>query len=129
MGKDFMKSLLVSYFVTFVLLAVFAVLLYKCKLTEKEAEAGILWILFLGSFAGGYVIGRIRKKAGILWGMGNGSLYFLLLVLVALGIYHGISETGIHLMMRYFICAGGGMAGGGISMKKCFPKKGNCAII
>ena len=48
-------------------------------------------------------------------GMGLGLLYFALLLLITLGVYHSLSTDGVDLATTLILCAGGGMAGGMIS--------------
>ena len=52
------KSLLFSYILTAVLLAVLAFLLYKLGLGEKTVSAAIIAIYVAGTFFGGFVTGK-----------------------------------------------------------------------
>ena len=63
-----LKSLLFSYVVTGMLLALLTVLLYKFELDEQLVSAAIVAIYVLATMAGGLVIGKLVKVRRFLWG-------------------------------------------------------------
>ena len=77
-----LKSLLFSYVVTGMLLALLTVLLYKFELDEQLVSAAIVAIYVLATMAGGLVIGKLVKVRRFLWGLGLGAAYFALLMLI-----------------------------------------------
>ena len=68
-----LKSLLFSYVVTGMLLALLTVLLYKFELDEQLVSAAIVAIYVLATMAGGLVIGKLVKVRRFLWGLGLGA--------------------------------------------------------
>ena len=110
-----LKSLLVSYIVTGVLLVVLAMLLYRLELNEKTVSASIVAIYVLSTLAGGFILGKLMKVKRYIWGLGLGVVYFSLLLLITLGVYRGLNGDGANLLTTFILCAGGGMAGGMIS--------------
>ncbi|EOS71871.1 hypothetical protein C818_00017 [Lachnospiraceae bacterium MD308] len=110
-----LKSLLVSYIVTGVLLVVLAMLLYRLELNEKTVSASIVAIYVLSTLAGGFILGKLMKVKRYIWGLGLGVVYFALLLLITLGVYRGLNGDGANLLTTFILCAGGGMAGGMIS--------------
>ena len=64
-----LKSLLFSYVVTGMLLALLTVLLYKFELDEQLVSAAIVAIYVLATMAGGLVIGKLVKVRRFLWGL------------------------------------------------------------
>ena len=110
-----LKSLLVSYIVTGVLLVVLAMLLYRLELNEKTVSASIVAIYVLSTLAGGFILGKLMKVKRFIWGLGLGVVYFALLLLITLGVYRGLNGDGANLLTTFILCAGGGMAGGMIS--------------
>lgn len=110
-----LKALLCSYAVTAVLLLGLTVLLYKTGMDEEKVAAGILAVYVISSFAGGFAAGKMAGVRKFLWGIITGGLYFVLLVLISLGIYHSLEGSGIHLLITFFMCTGGGMLGGMVS--------------
>lgn len=110
-----LKSLLVSYIVTGVLLVVLAMLLYRLELNEKIVSASIVGIYVLSTLIGGFIIGRLMRVRRFLWGLGFGITYFSLLLLITLGVYRGLNGDGANLLTTFILCAGGGMSGGMLS--------------
>ena len=110
-----MKSLLVSYIVTAVLLLILALLLYKFELGERIVSAGIVSIYILSTLVGGILIGKIAQTRRFIWGIGLGMIYFLLLLLITLGVYRTVSMDITNMITTWILCVGGGMIGGMLS--------------
>lgn len=110
-----LKALLVAYVITGILLLLLAMALYRLELNEKSVSAAVIAIYVLSTLVGGIVIGKLAKVRRFLWGLGLGSAYFLLLLLITLGVYHTLTGDGIHLLTTFILCAAGGMSGAMIS--------------
>lgn len=110
-----LKALLSAYIVTGILLVVLALLLYKAGLSEEVVNAGILLIYVISSFAGGFVMGKLTGNRKFLWGLVTGILYFILLIVISLGLYHSLQADLMNLATTFLLCAGGGMLGGMVS--------------
>ena len=110
-----LKSLLLSYVVTALLLFLLAALLYKMNLGEKTVSAGIVAIYITSTLVGGIALGKMAKARRFLWGLCIGAGYFILLLLITFGVYRTIDTTGMNLVTTFVLCAGGGMIGGMIS--------------
>ena len=80
------KSLLASYIVTGILLLVLTFFMYKFELNEKIVSAAIVGIYVVSTLIGGVIIGKLTKSKRYLWGMVLGILYFVLLLLITLGV-------------------------------------------
>ena len=109
------KALLCAYVVTGVMLLVLTLLLYKMGLSEANVNAGIILTYVISTFAGGFVIGKLMRRRKFLWGLLAGVLYFALLLLISLGVYHSLRGEMMNLLTTFFLCAGGGMLGGMVS--------------
>ena len=110
-----LKSILASYIVTAILLLILAFLLYQFELGEKVISAGIVAIYVMSTLIGGMIIGKIAQTRRFIWGISLGIIYFLLLLLITLGIYREITSGVGNLITSFVLCAGGGMTGGMIS--------------
>ena len=110
-----LKSLLAAYIVTVLLLGTLTLLFYKLELGEKMVSAGIVAIYVLANLVGGIFIGKMAQTRRFIWGISLGILYFLLLLLITLGIYHEIHVGGSQLVTTCLLCMSGGMIGGMIS--------------
>ena len=106
-----LKSLLGAYVVTGILLMFLGLLLYKFDLDEKKVAIGIIVIYVVGTFCGGFLIGKYMKKQKYIWGCILGLLYFLLLLIITLGVYRTMQNGDIVTTMMLCICGGtiGGM--------------------
>ncbi len=114
-GMWMLKALLASYIVTGALLLILTLLLYKFELNEQIVSAAIIAIYLVSTLIGGIIIGKLTGVRKFLWGIGLGVLYFGLLLLITIGVYHTINGDASSLMTTFILCAGGGMAGGMIS--------------
>lgn len=106
------KSLLASYIVTGILLLVLTFFMYKFELNEKIVSAAIVGIYVVSTLIGGMIIGKLTKSKRYLWGMVLGILYFVLLLLITLGVYRTLNGDSVSIVTSLILCAGGGMTGG-----------------
>ena len=109
------KSLLVSYIVTGILLLILTFFMYKFELNEKIVSAAIVGIYVVSTLIGGMIIGKLTGEKRYLWGMILGILYFALLLIITLGVYRTLNGDSVSIVTSLILCAGGGMAGGMIS--------------
>ena len=109
------KSLLASYIVTGILLLVLTFFMYKFELNEKIVSAAIVGIYVVSTLIGGMIIGKVTKSKRYLWGMVLGIIYFVLLLLITLGVYRTLNGDSVSIVTSLILCAGGGMTGGMIS--------------
>ena len=112
---DILKALLCAYVMTGILLLILTVLLYKAGLSEENINAGIILTYVISTFSGGFVIGKLAGVKKFLWGLLLGIMYFVLLLLISLGIYHSLQSDMMNLVTAFLLCAGGGMLGGMVS--------------
>ena len=109
------KSLLASYIVTGIPLLVLTFFMYKFELNEKIVSAAIVGIYVVSTLIGGMIIGKLTKSKRYLWGMVLGIIYFVLLLLITLGVYRTLNGDSVSIVTSLILCAGGGMTGGMIS--------------
>ena len=110
-----LKSLLASYIATMLMLMILTLLVYKLEIGERVVSAGIVSIYILSTMVGGLFIGKMAQTRRFIWGIGLGMVYFLLLLLITLGIYREIDTNISDLLTTLILCTGGGMMGGMIS--------------
>lgn len=106
----FVKSLLCGYIVTGFLLLILALMLYKLGLSEQNVNAGIVLIYVISTFSAGFVLGKLAGKRKFLWGLFAGITYFVLLMLITLGVYHAFQGNVTNIAVTFLLCAGGGNA-------------------
>ena len=110
-----LKTLLFSYILTGILLAILAFLLYRLRLGEQAVAIAIIVIYVAATLFGGFVAGKRLKSRKFLWGLLVGAAYFVVLTLVSLAAGKGAIQLGNTFVTTLVLCAGGGMLGGMLS--------------
>ena len=82
-GFQLVKTLIIAYVITAVLLLLTAFGLYRLHLSDWQVMAAVVIIYALSCFAGGYILAKAQKSRRMLWGMGFGILYFTVLTAAA----------------------------------------------
>jgi len=108
----FLRTLLISYVITGILLFVLAFLLYKFKLKETQVAFGVLAIYAITCLLGGLIIGKTMKNRRFLWGLLLGLCYFLILLGVSFLMNRGLSQDISNSITTMLVCLGGGTIGG-----------------
>ena len=72
-AENLVKALLCAYLVTGMFLLILALLLYKAGLSEENVNLGIILIYVIGTFSGGFVMGKLEGQKKFLWGLGTGA--------------------------------------------------------
>lgn len=111
----FLKSLLFSYILTGLLLALLAFALYRFGLGERVVSAAIIAIYVAATFFSGFVAGKRMESRRFFWGLAMGCAYFLVLAVVSLAVGKGDMQMGSSFFTTLALCAGGGMLGGMLS--------------
>lgn len=111
----FLKTLLFSYILTAVLLALLAFLLYQLNLDEKIVAIAIIVIYVAATLFAGFVAGKRMGSRKFLWGLVMGGAYFLVLTAVSVCVGKGAFQAGNSFLTTLALCAGGGMLGGMLS--------------
>ncbi len=107
-----LQCLLFGYLITGGLLLVLAALLYKFALSQQAVSIGVILIYVLSTLVSGMIAGKRAGNRKYLWGLIQGCLYFIVLLLVTLILNHTISDFGSNLITTFLLCAGSGMLGG-----------------
>lgn len=110
-----LKTLLFSYILTAVLLALLAFLLYKLGLNEKVVSIAIIVIYVAATLFAGFVAGKKMGNRRFFWGLLMGAAYFLVLAAVSFCVGKGGISIGNSFFTTLILCAGGGMLGGMLS--------------
>ncbi|MCM1542398.1 MAG: TIGR04086 family membrane protein [Blautia sp.] len=110
-----LKTLLFSYILTGVFLALLAFLLYRMGLTEKIVSIAIIVIYVAATFFGGFMAGKKLQSRKFLWGLLMGSAYFLVLAGISMVVGEPAGHLGDSTITTLVLCAAGGMLGGMLS--------------
>lgn len=109
------RSLLLAYLITILMLLILAFFVYQCNLGSKIVNLIIIGIYILTCFFGGLRLGKRIKEKRFLWGLLLGLLYILLLLAASGIVNHGIDFTSASNLSAIVLCIASGMLGGMVS--------------
>lgn len=115
MLKKISKSLIISYIVTFILLLIFAMIMYYGNVSEKVVGIFVIITYFISSLLGGLSIGKGVEKRRFLWGMILGLLYFGIIMMITLVGRADNEQIDSSKITGFITSCIGGMLGGMIS--------------
>ena len=107
-----LKSLMISYVVTGILLLILAALLFKLELDEGKVTIGIIAVYIISSFLGGWIAGKGVESRKFMWGLIVGCAYFVMLTIISLLANQSLQAEPWQLITTFRMCMGGGMLGG-----------------
>lgn len=110
-----LKSLLFAYLLTAGLLALLALLLFKAGLDEKIVSIAIIAIYVASTFLAGFLAGKRIGNRRFLWGLLEGTAYFVVLAVISLAYGGEGAGMGQSFVTTLVLCAAGGMLGGMVS--------------
>ena len=113
--RRLIRSLIVSFLLSILMLAGLTFLLYRFRLGESQITIGIYVIYILSCMIGGFLAGKSMKSRRFLWGLISGILYFLFLLAISALQESGITADPANILTVLGICGLSGMAGGMIS--------------
>ena len=108
-------DLVAMYVITGLLLVILAALLGKLELSDAAVSIGIIATYIVSCFAGGFLIGKKKKKKKYLWGLCVGTFYFIVLLLGNLAVNRGLDGQLVHMLTTAVLCILSGVAGGMLS--------------
>ena len=109
------RTLLISYLCSAIILIFLTVLLYKFRLDEAQITLGIYGTYILSCLLGGFLAGKSMKIKRFLWGLFTGIFYFIFLFLVSSLQERSVTSELPQILKILGICAGSGMIGGILS--------------
>ena len=112
---NLLKSLLISYIITGILLLIIAFALYKFGISENVVNLAIIAVYVAASFVGGFITGKLVKEKKFLWGFLLGLMYMVVIGIVSFVLNGTISFSGSSFFSAFVMCVGGGMLGGMLS--------------
>lgn len=106
-----LKTLLISYVLTAIILFILSFCLYKFNIADWQVTMGIMITYIFANFLGGYIAARKGEKRRLLWGIGFGMVYFLILMLVSLIVNKGVSDNYTVALRAFAVCIVSGATG------------------
>ena len=108
-------DLVAMYVITGLLLVFLAALLGRMDLSDAAVSIGIIATYIVSCFAGGFLIGKKKKRKKYLWGLCVGAFYFGALLLGNLVVNRGLDGQLVQMLTTAVLCILSGMAGGMLS--------------
>ena len=105
------RTLMLSYFLSALLLLGMTFLLYKFRLDESQINIGIYGTYVLSCLTGGFLIGKAMRSKRLFWGLLIGILYFSLLFLLSALQEQRVPSDYSHLLKILGLCIGSSVAG------------------
>ena len=109
--KPMLRSLLISYVLSGILLAALAFALYKLRLKEGQVNLMVYAVYLLTCLCGGFLAGKRIRQRRFFWGLLSGLLYFLVLFAVSWAMNMGSAIDMERSVTVMGICALGGTIG------------------
>ncbi len=107
----FVRALLLAFVVTAVNVFLLGIVLYKVGLSHGLMLGGSIVIYILSCFMGGFVLGKGGRKKAFLWGLLLGTVYYMVLLLIALLVPRQDTADQWSVAINLGICALSGMTG------------------
>lgn len=107
-----LKVVLVMIGLSAISLFILALMLYKMNLSERAVSIGIVIIYLIVNFAGGFLMGKIKRENKYKWGILVGLSFFIMLTIVSTIITGEMFGSGMQAVWAMLTCIGGGMIGG-----------------
>ena len=81
-----LKTLIAGYIITIALLIIISICMYKMSLSNNIISICITAAYGISTFAGGLILGHIRKCNRLIWGILYGIIYFCILCVISVAI-------------------------------------------
>lgn len=107
-----LKTALVVVVFTFLMLFIFALMVYQFRFSDSIIQVGILVIYFVANFIGGLIIGKVKKEKKFLWGLLAGLTYFMILSVASFIALQSFYSNPSAAFSALLCCVGGGFFGG-----------------
>lgn len=106
------KAVLVSFFATTILIALFAFIMFKFNVSENVIALGVTVIYVLSCGLGGFYIGKVIGERKFMWGLLVGAIYLVVLFMVSAIVGGDKSLLSENVLSLVLLCLGGGTLGG-----------------
>lgn len=107
-----LRSILISYVFTGIVLLVLSLLLLKTEVSYHFLRGGMIFAYLFSALVAGFLAGRGASSRRFLWGMAAGFLYFAILFFVSFFMNGMLVAAPATMGMVFLMCTLGGMFGG-----------------
>lgn len=107
-----LKSILVAYILTAVVLLVLSFIMYKCKMSMAGANGGILFTYVISCLVGGFLFSGGLEEKRYLGGGLLGLVYFAVVYCVSAVWNQSVAAQMSGMLTAFLVCIFSGMLGG-----------------
>lgn len=105
------KSLLISFIVTGVLLVLLSFLLYKMRWSADQIQIGIILVYVISNIFGGHLLASKIGHQRFFWGVLFAFSYFCILLLISLAVNGSFMSDATQAVKALILCMAGGIVG------------------
>ena len=106
------KGIVLAYIISALVLVILAFLMYKMDISEGVVRGGIIFAYVISCFVSGMVVSASRDGRRYLWGLLQGILYYIILIVVSMICNRTVFTQIPGVLSAFFLCGFGGMLGG-----------------
>ena len=106
------KGIVLAYIISAIVLLVLAFLMYKMDISESFVRGGVIFAYVISCFVSGMIVSGNREGRRYLWGLLQGILYYLILLVVSMICNRTVFTQIPGILPAFFLCGLGGMLGG-----------------
>lgn len=106
------KALALAFFVTALLIVIFAFFMFKFNISENVIALAVTLIYIISCCVGGFFIGKLMGEKKFMWGLLVGGLYLAILLVLSVIIGGENSLLSGNILSLILLCLGGGTLGG-----------------
>ena len=115
MVKNIFMALIRSFIVSFILLLIFAMIMFVGDISNNVVGVMVVVTYFISTLIGGLYIGSKADKNKYMWGIILGVAYFALLIMVSILSNKGDLTLDLSVIIALIVSTIGGMVGGMVS--------------
>ena len=115
MVKNIFMAIVRSFIVSFMLLLIFAMIMYASDVSNNVVGVMVVITYFVSTLIGGFYVGSRVNEKKFMWGIILGIVYFVLLMIVSVISNKGDVALDISILIALVVSSIGGMVGGMVS--------------
>lgn len=110
--RNFFIILGIMFLCSLIMLGILTVVIWKMDGGSSLLCVGVIMIYILSNSLGGFLVGKMMGQQKFFWGVIIGAAYFLILLLVGVGLMETKVNGNMQLISGAMVCIISGMLGG-----------------
>lgn len=106
-----LKSLLISFIVTGLLLVLLSLLLHKMRWSADQVQIGIILVYVISNIVGGHLLASKIGHQRFFWGVIFALSYFVILLVISLAVTGTFLSDTTQAVKALILCVTGGIVG------------------